>query len=199
MRAQLQEILECRRILWDGGPGRSRWWRESRGALERRCGVGMAAFGAAHRASALELFAGQFGGPTSNLWNVYEAIDTQFTFAEAMAFAATRPDPTGGDAVGHLVAIRSLAENNFVATTPGIADRWIGLTDRVGVAAGATESQLTLDQLTLGWKWVTGEAFDPAWPRHLGRGRTERCRQLGSDTQRRGRGSSAERCGDELE
>jgi hypothetical protein len=134
---------------------RKRW-----GALSVAAALGLGAFGAADRASALELFAGQFAGPTTNLWNVYEAIDTPFTFAEATAFAATRPDPTGGAAVGHLVAIRSAAENAFVHTTPGVADRWIGLTDRVGAAPGATESAQTLDPLTQGWKWVTGEAFD---------------------------------------
>lgn len=136
---------------------RKRW-----GAIGAAAALGVSVLGTANRASALELFTGQFGGPTSNLWNVYEAVDTPFTFAEAMAFAATRPDPTGGNAVGHLVAIRSQAENDFVATTPGIADRWIGLTDRVGAAPGATESSQTLDPFTQGWKWVTGEALDPA-------------------------------------
>jgi hypothetical protein len=129
------------------------------GVIGAAAALGVSVLGAANRASALEVFAGQFGGPTSNTWNVYEAIDTPFTFAEAMAFAATRPDPTGGSAVGHLVAIRSAAENAFVHTTPGVADRWIGLTDRVGVAPGATESSLTLDPLNQGWAWVTGEPF----------------------------------------
>jgi hypothetical protein len=132
------------------------------GAIGAAAALGATVLGAANRASALELFTGQFAGPTSNLWNVYEAIDTPHTFAEAMAIAASRPDPTGGATVGHLVAIRSQAENDFVATTPGLADRWIGLTDRVGAAPGATESQLTLDPFSLGWKWVTGEALDPA-------------------------------------
>jgi hypothetical protein len=119
--------------------------------------LGLAAFGIADQAAAGVTFTGQFGA--SNSWNVYEAIGTQFTFKQALAFAQTRPDPTGGSAVGHLVTLGGLAENDFVYTTAGSTDRWIGLTDRVGAAPGASESQFAFDPLHEGWAWVTGEPF----------------------------------------
>ena len=141
------------------------WWTRAFVGFARKpweklaaaAALGLGAFGMAGQASALELFTGQFGA--GNTWNVYEAIDTPATFKEALAIAASRPDPTGGTAIGHLVTLSNLAENNFVATTPGVADRWIGLSDRVGVAPGASESNLTVDPFTMGWKWVTGEPF----------------------------------------
>ena len=43
------------------------------------------------------------------------------------------------------------------ANAPG--DRWIGLTDRFGLAPGATESNDTADKLTMGWAWANGEPF----------------------------------------
>lgn len=138
------------------------WWRAGllRTSLRRleklaaRSALGLAALGAAHCAEAGQLFTGQFG--TSNTWNVYEGINTPFTFKDALAFAAARPNPTGGAAVGHLVAIGSAEENAFVHTQSGGTDKWIGLTDRVGVAPGATEAFL---DPTNGWAWVTGEPF----------------------------------------
>jgi len=117
----------------------------------------LAAFGVADQAAAGVVFTGQFG--TGNTWNVYESINTPFSFKQALAFAATRSDPTGGSAVGHLVTISRLAENSFVHTTAGGGDRWIGLTDRFGVAPGASESRFAFDPATEGWAWVTGEPF----------------------------------------
>src|SRR5688500_14716590 len=73
--------------------------------------LGLAAFGVADKAAGGLTFTGQFG--SENTWNVYEAINTGFTFKDALAFAASRPDPTGGSAVGHLVTLASAAENNF--------------------------------------------------------------------------------------
>jgi hypothetical protein len=107
-------------------------------------------------AQAGRLFTGQFG--SGNTWNIYEAIETGFQFKDALDFSLTREDPTGGTVVGHLVTLQSLAENNFVQTNAG-GNRWIGLTDRVGVAPGATESAFQPDFLTQGWVWVTGEPF----------------------------------------
>lgn len=121
--------------------------------------IGMiSAFGLADRAEAGQLFTGQFG--TGNTWNVYEAINNSLTWEEAFYFAQNAPDPTGGSAVGHLVVIGSAAENTFVNTNaPG--SRWIGLTDRFGVAPGATESQVfgVPGNQTMGWAWVNGEPF----------------------------------------
>lgn len=119
--------------------------------------LGLVVCGVPMGATAGPLFTGQFG--TGNTWNVYESISTPFSFKEALAFAATRPDPTGGAAVGHLVTLSSLAENDFVHSTAGGGDRWIGLTDRAGAAPGATESANQFDPLTEGWAWVTGEPF----------------------------------------
>lgn len=118
--------------------------------------ISLGAFGAADRADAGDLFTGQFGA--GNTWNVYEAINSPLTWEEAFYYAQSAPDPTGGGAVGHLVVIGGAAENTFVNTNaPG--DRWIGLTDRFGVAPGATESAIQLNPQTDGWAWVNGEAF----------------------------------------
>jgi hypothetical protein len=118
--------------------------------------LGLLAGGAADVAMAGNIFTGQFGA--GNTWNIYEAVDSATSFKEALALAAARPDPTGGGAIGHLVTIGSLAENDFVhSLAPG--ERWIGLTDRAGAAPGATESAFTSDQATQGWAWVTGEPF----------------------------------------
>jgi len=127
------------------------------GRLAAAAALGLAAFGAADQAAAGQVFTGQFG--TGNTWNLYEAVNTGFTFKDALEAAARHPDPTGGDAVGHVVTLSSLAENTFVHSTAGGGDRWIGLTDRAGAAPGAMESALTADQTTMGWAWVTGEAF----------------------------------------
>lgn len=135
---------------------RRRW-----GRLATAAGLGLFAFSFAELAIAGAVFTGQFG--TGNTWNMYEAIGTPFTFKEALAFSSTRSDPTGGAAVGHLVTLLSQAENNFVQLNAS-GNRWIGLSDRVGVAPGAMESQFMLDPLTEGWKWVTGEPFSfQAW------------------------------------
>ena len=112
----------------------------SRRALKRSAmaaALGLLAGGAADVAVAGNIFTGQFGA--GNTWNIYEAVDSATSFKEALAIAAARPDPTGGGAIGHLVTIGSLAENDFVhSLAPG--ERWIGLTDRAGAAPGATES-----------------------------------------------------------
>jgi hypothetical protein len=121
----------------------------------------LAVFGAAEQAMAGNIFTGQFG--TGNTWNLYEGIGTNLTFREALDIAATRPDPTGGTAVGHLVTLLTQEENDFVQTN-ATGNRWIGLTDRVGVAPGAMESAFMADPLTEGWAWVTGEPFSfQAW------------------------------------
>jgi hypothetical protein len=119
--------------------------------------LGLAAFGVASQAGAGVMFTGQFG--TGNTWNIYEAINTPLTWKDAKAFAETRSDPTGGTTVGNLVALQSVAENNFVHQQSGGGDKWIGLTDRAGAAPGASESLTSADPLTQGWAWVTGEPF----------------------------------------
>lgn len=127
--------------------------------LAAAAALGIAAFGATDQALAVTTtFTGQFG--TGNTWNVYELVPLPMTWADAHQAAISRPDPTGGTAIGHLVTLTSLAENNFVYTQAGGGgDRWIGLTDRFGVAPGATESLFQPDPLNQGWAWVTGEPF----------------------------------------
>jgi hypothetical protein len=116
--------------------------------LAAAAAIGLGAIGLADRADAGKLFTGQFG--TSNSWNVYEAINLGLTWEEAYYYSQNAPDPTGGSAVGHLVVLGSAAENTFVNTqAPG--DRWIGLTDRVGVAPGAFEGFFA---------WVNGEPLN---------------------------------------
>jgi hypothetical protein len=106
------------------------------GRFAAAAALGLAACGAADQASAGQLFTGQFG--TGNTWNVYEGVNTPFSFKDALAFAATRENPiTGNTTVGNLVALQSLEENNFVELMSGGTDKWIGLTDRAGVP-GAT-------------------------------------------------------------
>ena len=48
--------------------------------------LGFATCGAADQAIAGSIFTGQFG--TGNTWNVYEAINSTFTFKDAIEFAA---------------------------------------------------------------------------------------------------------------
>jgi hypothetical protein len=111
--------------------------------------LGIAVGGMAAPATAGTLFTGQFG--TGNTWNVYEAINSSFTFKDAIDFAKTRENPIAGNTtVGNLVALTTQEENDFVQmNAPG--NRWIGLTDRAGVAPGAAEGTFA---------WVTGEAAD---------------------------------------
>ncbi|QDT75094.1 lectin-like protein [Lacipirellula limnantheis] len=118
--------------------------------------LGLGLCGLVDQADAGGLFSGQFG--TGNTWNVYERIEAVLTFEEAWQYALKAPNPTGGPGTGHLVVMGSAAENAFVnANAPG--DRWIGLTDRFGLAPGATESNDTADKLTMGWAWANGEPF----------------------------------------
>jgi hypothetical protein len=121
--------------------------------------LAMAAFGIANRAAAGPTFTGQFGA--GGTWNVYELIGTSWTFKDAVAFAPTRENPIAGNsAVGHVVTLTDIAENNFVHTQGGGGDLWIGLTDRVGVAPGASESRIGFFPRNEGWAWVTGEPFN---------------------------------------
>jgi hypothetical protein len=120
--------------------------------------IGLVALGLTQQVAAGPTFTGQFGD--GNTWNVYESISTPFTFKQALAFAATRSDPTGGSAVGHLLTVQSVNENNTAHTMGGGGDRWIGLSDRVGVAPGASESAFDISVYNDGWEWVTGEPFN---------------------------------------
>jgi hypothetical protein len=132
--------------------------------LAAAAALGLAAFSAATQGFAGNIFTGQFGD--GNTWNVYEAISTTFTFREALEVASTRENPiTGNTTVGNLVALQSVEENNFVHSMAGGGDRWIGLSDRVGVAPGAMESAFAANPQTDGWAWVTGEPFTfQNWP-----------------------------------
>ncbi|HEY3393901.1 MAG TPA: lectin-like protein, partial [Lacipirellulaceae bacterium] len=131
--------------------------------------LGLAAFGTADQAAAATTFTGQFGD--GGTWNVYELINNPFTWEEAWKLAPTRSNPiTGNAAVGHLVTLTDLAENNFVHSTAGGGDLWIGLTDRVGIST-AMESFNEFDPRNGGWAWVTGEPYtfaDPDFPGIMG-------------------------------
>jgi hypothetical protein len=115
------------------------------------------AFGVADRAAAATAFTGQFGA--GGTWNVYELINTNMTWEEAWRFAPTRENPIAGNtAVGHLVTLTDVAENNFVHMQGGMGDLWIGLTDRVGIQT-AFESINGFFPTDEGWAWVTGEPY----------------------------------------
>jgi hypothetical protein len=102
-------------------------------------------------------------------WNLYEVYLTTDSWVNAHNRTFTGSDSLGLGVKGHLVSLHSTAENNWVHGVAGGGDVWIGLTDRVGemgqdiagnpIALGATESQGTADNRTMGWKWTSGEAF----------------------------------------
>lgn len=91
-------------------------------------------------------------------WNIYQFEFGGLTQKNANITAAGRLDPVMGNS-GHVVAIQSAAENNWVWLTMNKGDIWIGLSDREGVAPGASESQVTGNPSTLGWRWTSGEAL----------------------------------------
>ncbi len=123
-------------------------------------------------AASAELFQGPFG--PGGTWNVYETVTTATTFKDALeAATASKFDPVtgtvdpGGSVAGNLVSVLSQGENDMIAKNLlPTANVWIGLSDRVGVAPGATESQVfgSPGNLTNGWAWTTGETFSfNAW------------------------------------
>lgn len=105
-----------------------------------------------------ELVQAPFG--PGGTWNVYEVVTTPATFKDAHNAASAKFDPINGTIQGHLVSIHSEEENTFVSKNlfPN-QNVWIGLSDRAGVAPGASESQITENNRTLGWKWTSGEDF----------------------------------------
>ena len=102
-------------------------------------------------------------------WNIYEVYLTTDTWVNAHNRTFTTTDSLGLGVKGHLVSLHSAAENNWVHLVAGGGDVSIGLVDRVGVQGqdlagntfdlGASESQGTADNRTMGWKWTSGEAF----------------------------------------
>jgi hypothetical protein len=133
-----------------------------RGSLKQFAAVAaltLAAFGSADRAGAATAFTGQFGD--GGTWNVYELINTPHTWEEAWRFAPTRENPIAGNsAVGHLVVLTDVAENNFVHMNGNGGDLWIGLTDRVGPGLASFDSSAGFDPQNEGWVWVNGEPYD---------------------------------------
>ncbi len=121
-------------------------------------------------------FTGPYG--TNGTWNLYEVVGGDSgafqTWYNAYASTINYIDPVAGTSVtGHLVTIRSQAENAFVqrlqrVVDPStyheayIGDCWIGLTDNE-MFPGAHESGKTDPEAvrrTNGWVWVNGEPFD---------------------------------------
>ena len=93
-------------------------------------------------------------------WNLYRAVSTPMTWADAQSAAERTVDPLGKTGKpGHLVCVGSAAENMFVYQGVEGEYIWIGLTDsetRGGKEAG--------DARTGGWRWVTGEPLTfQAW------------------------------------
>ena len=80
--------------------------------------LGLAALGVAGQATAGNVFTGQFGAGST--WNLYEVINTPFTFKDAIAFAEGRANPIDGNAaVGHLFTIADVTENNTIHAAAG--------------------------------------------------------------------------------
>lgn len=92
-------------------------------------------------------------------WNVYQLNPTGQGWSDAHAFAATQLDPVSSTLPGHLVTLTTPVENSFIVKWINGGNSWMGLSDRVGVAPGATESSVTVDPVNMGWAWITGEPF----------------------------------------
>jgi hypothetical protein len=97
------------------------------------------------------VFAAPYG--EKGTWNLYQVINRPTTWVQAEIEAAKMPSPYGDKKVtGHLVSIRSYAENMFVARlVTGIEQSWIGLSDR-RIEAGSDWRGP--------WEWTSGEPFD---------------------------------------
>jgi len=76
-------------------------------------------------------------GPDGS-WNLYEFVTTGANFKDAHNASNGIANPLGGDELGFLADIQSAFENTAINQMTYRADAWIGLTDRVGVAPGAT-------------------------------------------------------------
>ncbi len=98
-------------------------------------------------------------------WNVYQINWDDHSFAEyTTTYAPNALDPVNGTLPGHLATMASQTENDLIWRWSNGEDTWIGLCDRFGVGA-ASESRITADPLTMGWAWITGEAFSyNHWP-----------------------------------
>ena len=107
---------------------------------------------------------GQFG--PNNTWNLYEVVSTATSWTAAYNAAAAK---SVAGVTGHLVAITSAAEKNFIQSKIG-ANSWIGLTDDPaygGTEKGDTHSwpaptegyPPTATQRGAGFVWCNGESF----------------------------------------
>jgi len=107
-------------------------------------------------------------------WNLYEVVGrthgTRRSWYEAY-LSSTNLDPIIGTSTGHLVAVNSVSENDFLRQIRKLADAdvWLGLTDNdtntVGVSfSGAYESgnaSVPLEnRRTRGWAWLNGDPYD---------------------------------------
>lgn len=115
--------------------------------------LSLSAFALAPFAAQAELFQAPFG--PGGTWNVYETGTSAATFVNALANAQSRKfDPiTGtvnasGTVAGNLPDILSQDENTFINRTIQTGDSWIGLTDREGLAPGASEGS---------FRWTSGQ------------------------------------------
>ena len=82
-------------------------------------------------------------------WNVYLVGPAFLTWAEAEAYARSL---TWEGKTGHLVAIQSAEENEFVRQIAGRTFCWIGLTDNEGFGGAEADTNPNT-----GWTWVGGE------------------------------------------
>lgn len=99
-------------------------------------------------------------------WRIYETVPgATLTFKDALDTARLRMDPVTSTVPGDLVSVTSANKETFVRRSLNLlaGDVWIGLTDREGVAAGATESQAfgTVDEANRinGWAFTNGDAY----------------------------------------
>ncbi|MEO5915433.1 MAG: lectin-like protein [Luteolibacter sp.] len=86
-------------------------------------------------------------------WNLYQFCSAPLTWTQAQEMAEKMSDPLGKSGkMGHLAAIGSAAENEFVYRSSESKFLWIGLTDNErwkGSEAGSDRRGK--------WAWVTGE------------------------------------------
>jgi len=76
---------------------------------------------------------------TDGKWNLYEYVLDATDFATAQAASSGIINPAAGATPGFLTEIGSAFENAAVSLMTQRTDAWIGLTDRAGVVAGASE------------------------------------------------------------
>src|SRR5688500_3326224 len=102
--------------------------------------LAIAALCASDPASVLAQSSFTYQAPTGpgGTWNIYRMESGGLTFKAANNAANATFDPVTGLIPGRLVSINGALENTTAWNMSGRGDAWIGLSDREGVAPGAS-------------------------------------------------------------